>query len=86
MADPKSDGEPIMIGHFEEGKKHGKFEQWYDDGHARHRELIATFDQDKYIDDYKEWYENGNKSIMVFILMGKNMVNILSGMRMARNP
>ena len=64
-------GEPIMIGHFEEGKKHGKFEQWYDDGHARHRELIATFDQDKYIDDYKEWYENGNKSIMGFYIDGK---------------
>ena len=52
-------GQPIMIGHFKEGRKHGKFEQWYDDGAYRHRELIATFDEDRYIDEYKEWYENG---------------------------
>ena len=30
-------GEPIMIGHFDQGRKHGKFEQWYDDGDKRHR-------------------------------------------------
>ena len=53
-------GQPIMIGHFKDGRKHGKFEQWYDDGDERHRELVATFDNDKYIDEYKEWYENGN--------------------------
>ncbi len=64
-------GEPIMIGHFDKGKKHGKFEQWYDDGDKRHRELIATFDQNKYIDHYKEWYENGGKSIIGFYIDGK---------------
>ena len=30
-------GDPIMIGHFDNGKKHGGFEQWYDDGASRHR-------------------------------------------------
>ena len=64
-------GEPIMIGHFDQGRKHGKFEQWYDDGDKRHRELIATFDQDKYVDHYKEWYENGRKSIIGFYIDGK---------------
>lgn len=64
-------GQPIMIGHFKEGKKHGQFEQWYDDGETRHRELIATFDQDKYVNDYKEWYENGKKSIVGYYIGGK---------------
>ena len=64
-------GQPIMIGHFKEGRKHGKFEQWYDDGDERHRELIATFDNDKYVDEYKEWYENGKKSIMGFYIDGQ---------------
>ena len=64
-------GQPIMIGHFQNGRKHGKFEQWYDDGDERHRELIATFDMDKYVDEYKEWYENGKKSIVGFYVDGK---------------
>ncbi len=64
-------GEPIMIGHFTDGKKDGKFEQWYDDGDKRHQELIATFSMDKYIGDYREWYENGKKSIKGFYIDGK---------------
>ena len=64
-------GDPIRIGHFEKGRKHGEFEQWYDDGASRHRELIATFDQDKYIGKYREWYENGKRSIWGFYIDGK---------------
>ena len=60
-----------MIGHFDNGKKHGGFEQWYDDGASRHRELIATFDQDKYVGKYREWYENGKRSIWGFYIDGK---------------
>ncbi|MBI89676.1 MAG: hypothetical protein CMG60_06260 [Candidatus Marinimicrobia bacterium] len=64
-------GDPIMIGNFDEGRKNGKFEQWFDDGATRHRELIATFNQDKYVDVYKEWYENGKRSIKGFYVNGK---------------
>ena len=64
-------GEPIMIGHFNMGKKHGKFEQWYDDGEKRHKELIASFDQNRYVDLYKEWYPNGRRSIIGFYINGK---------------
>ena len=64
-------GDPIMIGHFDNGKKNGGFEQWYDDGASRHRELIASFDQDKYVGKYREWYENGKRSIWGFYIDGK---------------
>lgn len=57
-------GEPMMIGYYDEGRKNGKFEQWYDDGKRRHRELIATFINDQYDGIYREWYENGKKSIV----------------------
>ena len=56
-------GQPIMLGYFKDGKKHGKFEQWYDDGDERHRELIATFDNDNYIDEYKELDLKENKIV-----------------------
>ena len=62
--------EPIMIGEYNQGKKNGKFEQWYDDGYARKKELIATFKDDKYVDDYEEWYDNGNRSIKGFYIDG----------------
>ena len=41
-------GQPLMIGYYDRGRKNGKFEQWYDDGKKRHRELIATFVNDQY--------------------------------------
>ena len=78
-------GDPIMIGHFDNGKKHGDFEQWYDDGASRHRELIATFDQDKYVGKYREWYENGKRSIWGFYIDGKeSKEDTLSGMKMGK--
>ena len=64
-------GEPLMIGNYNEGKKDGTFEQWYDDGERRRRELVATFDQNNYVGEYKEWYENGKKSIIGFYINGK---------------
>ena len=57
-------GQPLMIGYYDKGKKNGKFEQWYDDGKKRHRELIASFVNDQYDGVYREWYENGKKSIV----------------------
>ena len=64
-------GQPLMIGYYDRGKKNGKFEQWYDDGKKRHRELIATFVNDQYDGVYKEWYENGRKSIVGTYKNGK---------------
>tara|TARA_B100001175_G_scaffold94085_1_gene79553 strand:- start:184 stop:1026 length:843 start_codon:yes stop_codon:yes gene_type:complete len=57
-------GQPLMIGYYDKGKKNGKFEQWYDDGKTRHRELIASFVNDQYDGVYREWYDNGKKSIV----------------------
>ena len=54
-------GEPIMIGHFDEGRKHGSFEQWYDDGASMHRELIVSLIKINIVGKYREWYENGKK-------------------------
>ena len=59
-----------MIGHFNMGKKHGKFEQWYDDGEKRHKELIASFNQNRYVGVYREWYSNGKRSIIGFYING----------------
>jgi len=55
--------EPIMIGHYDMGLKHGEWKQWYDDGKKRRKELEANFIQNKYDGQYREWYENGKKSI-----------------------
>ena len=57
-------GQPLMIGYYDKGKKNGKFEQWYDDGKTRYRELIASFVNDQYDGVYREWYDNGKKSIV----------------------
>ncbi len=56
-------GEPILIGHYEMGLKHGEWKQWYDDERKRRKELEANFIQNKYDGTYREWYENGKKSI-----------------------
>ena len=64
-------GQPLMIGYYDKGKKNGKFEQWYDDGKKRHRELIASFVNDQYDGVYREWYENGKKSIVGTYQNGK---------------
>ena len=56
-------GEPILIGHYEMGLKHGEWKQWYDDERKRRKELEANFIQNNYDGTYKEWYENGKKSI-----------------------
>jgi len=59
-------GEPIIIAHYDVGKKDGEFKQWYDDGEKRRKELEATFKQDKYIGLYREWYPSGKRSIIGF--------------------
>ena len=64
-------GQPLMIGYYDKGGKNGKFEQWYDDGKKRHRELVATFVNDQYDGVYREWYENGKKSIFGTYKNGK---------------
>ena len=64
-------GQPLMIGYYDKGEKNGKFEQWYDDGKKRHRELVATFVNDQYDGVYREWYENGKKSIFGTYKNGK---------------